>query len=275
MSQYYYLVSGLPEISPDDLKTSLSYTQYLEEWLQMLSKADSRLLSYFRMTYENRNLLTWLRDREAPLHPLGQLSAEDFMEQWQRIDFDDLPPLKGIPPYFLPFLREYAEGKLTEMTAPNRLSALFYEYTQQCSNRFVREWFAYEWKLKNLMVALNCRRLHLEIAPQLVGENEFCQQLASSTARDFGLQSVFPQTETVLRLMDDSDLLQRERKLDAMSWEYLDGLCTSYYFSVEVLLAYLVKLQMIERWMQLDAKAGEEMFRQLIASMKEGVRIPQ
>ena len=75
MSQYYYLVSGLPDISPDDAKLSLGYTDYLDELMQSLSRHDAHLLSYFRMDYENRNLLAWLKDKEAPLHPLGLLAT--------------------------------------------------------------------------------------------------------------------------------------------------------------------------------------------------------
>ena len=80
--------------------------------------------------------------------------------------------------------------------------------------------------------------------------------------------------EALLRLWENDDLLDREKKTDRLRWEFADELCESHYFSVEVLLAYLVKLQGLERWMELDPKTGEETFRRLIASLKDNVRIP-
>ena len=94
MNNYYYLVAGLPEINLDDAKLSVGYVEYVDELMQALAKEDAALLRYFRMTYENRNLLTWLKDKEAELHPLGMLSADDFNEQWQLLDYEDKDPLK-------------------------------------------------------------------------------------------------------------------------------------------------------------------------------------
>lgn len=272
MSQYYYLVSGLPDISPDDAKLSLGYTDYLDELMQSLSRHDAHLLSYFRMDYENRNLLAWLKDKEAALHPLGQLTAEDFQEQLQLIDFEERGPLPGVPPYFLTFLRERAEGLIAEGQEENRLTALFYEYVSHCSNAFVREWFAFSQTLNNLLLALSCRKYGWDVESQLVGDSEIVQQLRTSTARDFGLSQLFPQTEAVLRLSEEEDLLEREKKTDRIKWDFLDELSSTCYFSVEVLLVYLIKLQSLERWMELDPRSGEEKFRALIASMKSTVQ---
>ncbi len=273
MNNYYYLVAGLPEINLDDTKINLSYIEYMEELIGELSKEDEALLSYFRMSYENRNLLAWLKDKESELHPLGLLTAEDFNEQWQMLDYEDQGPLPGVPAYFLPFLRDYRDGLVEKGREENSLTALFYEYTQASGNAFVRVWFEFQWNLNNVLTAVSCRKYGMDIEPQLVGDNEVAQALRTSTARDFNLNGIFPAIDTVLRMSDENDLLLKEKKTDRLQWDFLDELCTDYYFSVEVLLAYLVKLQSVERWLSLDAKEGEAIFRQLIQSMKENVQI--
>lgn len=272
MSQYYYLVSGLPDITPEDAKLPLGYTDYLGQLMESLSRHDRGLLSYFRMGYEMRNLLRWLRDREAPLHPLGQLTKEDFYEQLQLIDFEERSPLPGVPAFFLNFLRERSEGLIAEGQEENRLTALFYEHARCCSNGFVRNWFTFEQTLNNLLIALSCRKYGWDVESQLIGDTEIEQQLRSSTARDFGLGQIFPQTETVIRLSEEEDLLEKEKRIDRIKWDYLDELCSTCYFSVEVLLSYLVKIQSLERWIELDPRSGEEKFRSLIASMKSSVQ---
>ena len=41
-------------------------------------------------------------------------------------------------------------------------------------------------------------------------------------------------------------------------------------FDIESVFAYLLKLEMIERWVTLDKVTGEQTFRQLVGSMKKG-----
>lgn len=273
-SQYYYLVAGLPEISSDDTKANLSYVEYLQELMQAISRSDNALLSYFRMPYENRNLLAWQKNKDAELHPLGNLQAEDFQEQYQMIDYEDQPALPGVPPYFLDYLREKEAAVIAEGEDENRLTALYYDYAAHCPNTFVREWLAFEKNLRNVLTAINCRKYQMDILPHLVGEDELTQSLATSTARDFNISSMFPSMDAILRICEEDNLLEREKQIDRLQWNYLDELCTSCYFSIEVLLSYLVKLQSLERWIQLDPKAGEEKFRALIQSMKQEVEIP-
>ena len=274
MSQYYYEVSGLPDIAPDDTKLSLKYENYLQELMDALSVRDGRLLAYFRMKYENANLLAWLRDKEASFHPLGRLSAETFAEQLQMAGYDDVAPLEGVPPYMLQFLREREDGLITPDEEEKRLTALFYEYAVACKNRFVSGWFAFEQNLTNVQTALSCRRYGIDIESQVIGDNEVCRLLCTSTARDFNLSELFPQTETLLRLYEETDLLAREKKVDALKWQYLEELCVGHEFSVEVLLSYLIRLQGLERWIHLSPKEGEERFRTLIAALKENVQLP-
>ncbi len=275
MSKYYYLVTGLPDITADDGKLSMGYEECLSQLMQALTASDRRLAGYFRMTYDNRNLLAWLRDKEAAFHPLGSISAEQFQEQLSEADYDDRKPLPGVPAYMLLFLKERIEGLIPEGGEENRLTALFYEFAAQAPNAMVRNWFAFEQNLNNIQLALNCRKYGLDVEGQLVGDNEICQALANSTARDFNLSQVFPQMDSLLRISEEPDLLEREKKIDRLKWAYLDELCESCHFSVELLLAYLVKLQSLERWIALDARTGEEKFRSLIASLKENVAIPK
>ena len=47
------------------------------------------------------------------------------------------------------------------------------------------------------------------------------------------------------------------------------------YFTVEKIFVFLMKLEMIERWVSLDKDKGNEMFRQLIDQLKDEVQIPQ
>ena len=63
--------------------------------------------------------------------------------------------------------------------------------------------------------------------------------------------------------------MDRERKLDLLKWNWIDENTFFNYFSIERVFAYLLQLEMIERWVSLDKVAGEKMFRSLIGGMKK------
>ncbi len=274
MSQYHYLVAGLPDISLDDSKLPLSYTTFMEELLRAFPGKDASLLRLFRLDYDNENLLAWINNKEAEFHPLGLISPEELKEQTELLDYDERAPLKNIPPYFLTFLREWKSELLEAGNEKKRLTELYYEYVRLAPNVFVREWFEFEFNLNNILTALNCRKYGLPVAGQLIGNNAVAESLKISTVRDFNISGLFSGMDNLLTIADEDNLLEREKMIDRFKWNYLDQHSVKYYFSVEVLLVFLIKLKSLERWLSLDPKTGEENFRSLVSSLRTSVRMP-
>ncbi|MDD2559981.1 MAG: DUF2764 family protein [Bacteroidales bacterium] len=274
MRQYYYLVAGLPDISMDDSKLQLSYTTFMEELLRAFPGRDADLLRLFRLDYDNDSLLAWINNKEAEFHPLGVISPEELKEQTELLDYDERAPLRGIPTYFLTFMREWKSELLEAGKEKKRLTELYYEYVMQVSNVFVREWFEFELNLNNILTALNCRKYNLPVAGQIIGNNAVAESLKISTVRDFNVSGLFSKMDNLLNLADEENLLEREKMIDRIKWDYLDEHSVKYYFSVEVLLTFLIKLKSLERWLSLDPKAGEENFRSLVSSLRNSVNMP-
>ena len=59
----------------------------------------------------------------------------------------------------------------------------------------------------------------------------------------------------------------KERKIDNIRWAELSELSTFDYFDLNAVIAYLVKVNMVARWAQLDKKVGREMFDRLVAEL--------
>ncbi|MGI5834815.1 MAG: DUF2764 family protein [Bacteroidales bacterium] len=274
MRQYHYLVAGLPDISLDDSKLQMSYTNFMEELLRSFPARDAELLRLFRLDYDNENLLSWISDKEAVFHSLGVISPEDLKEQTELLDYDERAPLKGIPPYFLTFLREWKSELLESGKEKKRLTELYYDYVRHTSNKFVREWFEFELNLNNILTALNCRKYNLPVAGQIIGNNAVAESLKISTVRDFNVSGLFSKMDNLLNLADEENLLEREKMIDRIKWDYLDEHSVNYYFSVEVLLVFLIKLKSLERWLSLDPKVGEENFRSLVSSLRNSINMP-
>ena len=62
----------------------------------------------------------------------------------------------------------------------------------------------------------------------------------------------------------------REKKIDLLKWKWLDDNTFFKTFDIESVFAYLLKLEMIERWVTLDKARGEKTFRELVGAMKMG-----
>ena len=69
---YYCLIAGLPDIQADDTKALTPLADLKKELSEQLSDMDRDLLNLLFAAYDNRNLLTWLSDKEAALHPASR-----------------------------------------------------------------------------------------------------------------------------------------------------------------------------------------------------------
>ena len=108
-----------------------------------------------------------------------------------------------------------------------------------------------------------------------MGDTAVCEQLRSSNARDFGLNEELDYLEALQRISEMDELVEREKKTDLLKWKWLDDQSFFHYFTVERLFVFLLRLEMIERWISLNKESGSALFRQLIQQLKEQVQIPE
>ena len=154
------------------------------------------------------------------------------------------------------------------LSPENELTTLYFEEMLALKHDFLRKWFTFELNLKNALLVISAKNNDIPYANQIIPANKAADKIARSNARDLGLTSEWPWIEKLLQITELPDLFARERALDLMRWEFLDEYNTFKYFSLEVLLAYYIKLSIIERWLKLDKATGEEMFRQLLGELQ-------
>ena len=111
---YYCLIAGLPDLQLDQAKNLPSMETLLEELQGTLSASDAAWLRLLQMQYDNRNLLAYLADKNAPLHPLGTLTTADWAELMVLIDETDNPKDARLQPYMLTFLQAINDEKTRE-----------------------------------------------------------------------------------------------------------------------------------------------------------------
>lgn len=149
---------------------------------------------------------------------------------------------------------------------------LVYEAGAKSQNAFVREWFAYNLLLNNVLTAVICRKHGFDVKKAIVGEGEVQDMLRTSTQRDFGLSAVLDDADAILRLCEIEDLYEREKKTDALRWAWLEEKTLFNYFEIENVLAYYLRAKMLYRWDLLNVEEGTRVFKALVADMKRDIK---
>ena len=113
------------------------------------------------------------------------------------------------------------------------------------------------------------------MAKFIVGNNRVAKVIReNANARDFGLSLELEYFDALQRISEEEDIYERERRIDKFRWEWLEDNTVFDYFNVEYIFAYLCKLQILERWVSLNAEEGEQIFRDLINNLKNETKIP-
>ena len=273
---YYYLIAGLPELSLDDSKLGTTIREFRELYYPDLSDDDRALLDLIFLSSDNANLLALMKDKEAATVEGGLYTSEELLGIIEAARAEETPD-RQYPRYMYDFVAQMeSEESAAEGIFPeDRLAQLYYAHAMSQGNAFVERWFAFNLDLNNFLTAITARRYDLDVKPLIVGDNEVAKALRTSNSRDFGLTGVMDGFEEVMRISEIDNLVERERKLDVLKWEWMEENSFFDYFTVEKLFAFLVKIQIIERWISLDAEAGGEMLRGMIRQLKEEVKVPQ
>ena len=277
MTNYYCLVTGLPELSLEDCKLSYTVANFKTEIYPLLSKTDKKLVDLYYLKFDNRNLLSLLKDREAVVDAsLGNYSADELLGVIASFFKEKKVSDKKFPTYFYEFTELYLNTPDEERVGfEDKLYGFYYDYAIKCGNKFVSTWFELNLNVNNILAALTARKYKMEISKVPVGNNLIADALRTSNARDFGLADELEYFDQLVRINDTVDLVEREKKIDMLKWFWLEENTFFNYFSIEKIFVFLMKLEMIERWVSLDKEKGNELFRKLIDQLKNEVQIPQ
>lgn len=144
----------------------------------------------------------------------------------------------------------------------------------KADNRFIRAWFGFNQDLNNVLVAQICRKHGFDVTQQIVGQGEIAEQLRThTTQKDFGLNEVMDNAQEILALAQIEDLMQREKAIDAIRFEWLQSRTEFDFFSAEMVFAYYLEARMLHRWSILTVEEGEKIFRELVKDMKKGIKL--
>ena len=267
---YYYEVAGLPDLFLDENRAKVSVKDFKEEFRKTLHRKDYALMEVLFLKYDNQNLLNLLLKKDKPWQELGNYSSELLEEEIRKTD-------DRIPEYMQLFIEKFKSGENDNNEVPWEavLDTYFYEYLLSLNNDFLRTYYSFLLDFTNVTTAFALREHEMPPANQLIGDNVVTRSIPRSNARDFGLTQDFAEVDKILAAWQSDTITTREKNLDVIKWQWIDEHTFFEYFTIERLLAFMLQLEIAERWMRLDPETGRSMFDQLLDRLTRDYKLPE
>ncbi|MBQ0007980.1 MAG: DUF2764 family protein [bacterium] len=229
---YYYFIAGMPDISQSNPKSIPDLKILREELQEELSSGDFKLFSLIADGIENADV-------------------KQYVSRWERDP----------------------ETEETIELSEEQRATLYYEYGMKSRNKFVREWFEFNLNVNNILTAIICRNNGWDIRKAVVGNNSVAESIReNSTVRDFNLKAILDYYPTLQQIIDTENLMEREQKIDALKWQWLENNSFFNFFGIEKIISFYIRCSLLERWNILTIEEGERIFREIIDNLKKDVK---
>lgn len=136
----------------------------------------------------------------------------------------------------------------------SRLDAEFYAEAETSSQNFIKEYFAFDRKVRNTKVMYLNKALGRPLMQDVL-----------TLAEDEEVEPL----ETADAVLASDDILAREKGIDDLMWEKAEELVTLHVLDLDIILGFTARLRIIDRWLRLDPAAGREMFRKLVDEIRK------
>ncbi len=134
----------------------------------------------------------------------------------------------------------------------DNLHHYFYHKAEHSKNNFLSQYFTFDRFLRNVQVSLLSRTLGKESEKYMMGE--------INTEND--------DYKEIAKIFEISNLIEREQALDRFRWRKISEINLYHYFDIDVILAFLLKGKIVERWIKLDQAKGAELFEQYVSEVR-------
>ena len=132
------------------------------------------------------------------------------------------------------------------------LNADFYAKAAKSKNSFIRKYFDFDARLRNLKVQFLAKHLGKKAEDYMV-------EMAEADFEEEG---------QIRAILEDVDFVEREQRMDELKWEKASDIARMDYFNMNAILAFLVKAKTVQRWAELDPEKGQEMFHKLVKEIR-------
>ena len=140
----------------------------------------------------------------------------------------------------------------------------FYKNALASRSAFIRDFFQFDLNVRNAKVRYLNAALGRDPQKDVLS-------MADPDAEELGIETEEPEFKEEARLqgiLEGKDILARERGIDDLYWDKIDEITLFDYLNFSKVLALVVKMMIIRRWLLLDEEAGRAMFKRLVDEVR-------
>jgi len=264
---YYCLIAGLPDLVVNEYQKGLTSIQFRSELALELNKSDYELLEMLYRQADNKNLINLLLQRDFKFDASGSYPEKYLINQI-------ISPNKLVE-YMKFFINEFHSGSYdhSPLQSENKLQELFYDYVLSVNNVFIKQWFVFDRNIRNIITAVNCRKYGYPIQEHLIPDNstdELYQALLQKNLKpELFVDEDLPYLAQIFQMAESvTEASEKEKAYDGIRWTFLDEISVFHYFTIEKILSFAIKLQIIDRWRGLDEDTGMIFLKRLIDDLE-------
>lgn len=265
--RYYYFVSGLADLLFDSGGNLPDMAEFRLELKNNLHPDDYYLSSILFLPYDNRNLISFLEGNEDHWEELGNYSRDTFKEYVRFLE-PVIQENDKLPDYMVKVISENSRSEegLDVMKVRKLLYEGYVKMAFDSGNRFLKEWVVFETDLKNIFSFLNAKSLDIDPEPHMIGDNSFTEELLElfRSGKDFSMSFESEYASAIFKIAMENEFIEREKRIDLFRWNYIDSITFFEYFSIDMILGYLIKYSIVRRWLGMDPETGRNMLQHFI-----------
>jgi hypothetical protein len=268
-TEYYYLVAGLREWTLESDTKGFNVREIVDEILAELTKRDREAVKLLYAYYDCENIIAYRSERERH-NELGNLSRQQIEDMLRERSYGYLSAnVAKVVKYFNETDdEERDEDYVINDTFEHALFDAYYRDLAESKCSFLKAWGEFDRNLRNISAALAAREAGRSVADVVVGGGEVVEQLKGSSAADFGLRGELQYIDAVISAVsDEKNIVEKERKIDKVREEQAWDIASFDFFNINFILSYLIRVNIIARWMLLLPEAGRDMLNRLMRDL--------
>jgi hypothetical protein len=141
-------------------------------------------------------------------------------------------------------------------------------------NEFLSQWMEFELNLKNLLLVMSNRKQPLPFPEIIIEANEMAELMKENPVADFSTEPSIDFMNQAIKIIEMENVMEREKKIDALRWRKLEEMTFFNYFTVEAILSFIIKLIIIERWTMLKKEEGKDFLSSMLNAFTEKIKMP-
>jgi Protein of unknown function (DUF2764) len=249
-TNYYFLASILPDLQIG-IPPEIDFRQFTFLLDTNLSKNDDERIRVIRRYYDIQNIRSfWRKEPQSYRGNHDEVALEDA-----------LLTQSALPSYVFDFMQEY-DSVTDRLHHFAFLIASYFKTEIENTDGFLHEYLIFQRELRLVLTALRSKKLGRDLLVELQYEDPdddlVMQIIAQKDAKNYEPPENFSELKPLFDEHSEQPL-ELHKALVEFQFQKVDELLGIDFFTINRILAYLVKLIFVEKWLELDKKKGMQL----------------